>query len=110
MPNLTIQLDDETHRLAKIYAAEHGISLSQMFRDHIHRLSGVQGDLGVLARYSRLEISAKEAMDALGFTCLEDLMSACIRAGLDLPRVDAKTARQLARPAATLVKKTRSHA
>ena len=105
MPNLTIHLDDETHRLAKIYAATHRTSLSQVFRDHVRALAaaGGAGEAGPLERYSRSEISAKEAMDALGLSCLEDLYSMVKTRNLPLPRMSDEAARALAEPLLALL-------
>lgn len=105
MPNLTIHLDDETHRLAKIYAATHRTSLSQVFREHIRALAATAGagEAGPLERYSSLEISAREAMDALGLSCLEDLYSMVKARNLPLPRVSDEAARALAEPLLALL-------
>lgn len=35
MKNVTIVLDDETHRAARIYAAGHGTSLSALVKEHL---------------------------------------------------------------------------
>jgi plasmid stability protein len=100
MPNLTVHLDDETHRLAKIVAATHRTSLSQVFRDHIRALAaaGGAGEAGPLERYARSEISAKEAMDALGLGCVEDLYSKVRARNLPLPRMSDEAARSLVAP------------
>ena len=96
MPNITIHLDDDTHRLAKVYAATSGSSLSEMFRQHVRRLSSKAGaevsEADVLGRYAAFEISAKEAMEALGLSSLEALMLKTIQAGMHLPHEDPKTA------------------
>jgi hypothetical protein len=112
MPNVTIHLDEETHRLAKIHAAQTGSSLSKSFRDHIrsvmkHGLPA--GELAILERYSRSELPAKDAMASLGLQCIEDLMSATIAAGLGLPHVERKAALQMARPLLSRTR-ARSHA
>ena len=39
MKNVTIALDDETHRLARIRAAELGTSLSALVKDYLGRLA-----------------------------------------------------------------------
>ena len=96
MPNVTIHLDEETHRLAKIHAATTGTSLSQLFRDHVRKLARQSEDEGgahpALRQYASFNISASDAMDALGLTCLEDLMTQALRAGLHLPHMDARSA------------------
>ncbi len=100
MPNVTIHLDEETHRLAKVYAATSGSSLSEMFRQHVRRLAGRAvaevSEAIILARYAAFEIPAKDAMDALGIDCLEALMIKTINAGLHLPHDDQKTALAMA--------------
>jgi hypothetical protein len=63
--------------------------------EEIHR--STEG--AVLERYTRLEISASQAMAALEFQCLEELMAAEIKAGFQLPRVDTKSALKMARAA-----------
>ena len=85
MPNITIHLDDETHRRAKIYAATHRTSISDLFREHIRSLTG-SGNVDAIASYSRGELTAHDAMDALGITCIEDLYSRTLSAGHELPR------------------------
>ena len=96
MPNVTIHLDEETHRLAKIHAATTGTSLSQLFRDHVRKLARQSEDERdahpALRQYASFKISASDAMDALGLTCLEDLMTQTLRAGLHLPHMDARSA------------------
>lgn len=106
MPNITIHLDEETHRLAKIYAAQSGLSLSKCFRDHVRGLSGggVARDAvesmerAALQRYARGELTANETMAALNFTCLEALFSATVQAGLHLPHLSKAAASRLAKP------------
>ena len=108
MPNITIHLDEETHRLAKIYAAQSGVSLSKSFRDHVLSLSGDDASRGgaaiavmeraVIKRYASGELTANEAMTALGFTCLEELFNGVLQAGLHLPHLSKTAALQLAKP------------
>jgi hypothetical protein len=121
MPNITIHLDDETHRLAKIYAAQSGLSLSKSFRDHIRAISGhgetrdakrrnVEAiELAVIKRYARMELTASEAMAALNFACIEELFSATVQAGLQLPRLSKTAALQLTKPL-TARRKAAAHA
>lgn len=101
MPNVTIHLDEETHRLAKVYAASSGSSLSEMFRQHVRRLSGRSpaevSETNVLKRYAAFEIPAKDAMEVLGLDCLEALMLKTVQAGLHLPHEDQKTASAMVR-------------
>src|SRR5947209_18764198 len=85
MPNITIHLDDETHRRAKVYAATNGTSVSDLFREHVRSLTGTE-IIDAVAAYSRGELTAHDAMDALGITCLEDLYSKTHAEGHELPR------------------------
>lgn len=62
------------------------------FRGHIRaRLSTRR--LGTLRRYSSFQISAKQAMQELGMTCLESLMRAAVRVGMQLPKPSAVAVR-----------------
>lgn len=100
MANLTIHLDDEMHRVAKIYAAEKGTSLSQIFREHIQRLSSgsiEQTESSVLKKYSESQISANDAMNALKINCLEDLFRLTLASELTLPHVSRSAAKEMAR-------------
>ena len=42
MKNITVSVDDETYRLARIRAAEHGTSVSAMVREYLGRLAKPQ--------------------------------------------------------------------
>jgi len=86
MPNITIHLDDETHRRAKVYAATHRTSVSDLFREHIRSLTENSGVTDAIASYSKGELTAHDAMDVLSLTCLEDLYSQTVWAGFELPR------------------------
>jgi hypothetical protein len=106
MPNITIHLDDETHRLAKLFAAQSGVSLSRSFRDHVLTLSGEGAPRGgaaamakaAIKRYVTGKLTANEAMAALGFTCVEELFNGTVQAGLHLPHLSKAAALQLAKP------------
>ena len=39
MRNITVSVDDETHRLARVHAAEHDTSVSALVRDYLRRLA-----------------------------------------------------------------------
>ena len=39
MPNVTLALDDETYRTARIFAAQHNQSVSALVRDYLRTLS-----------------------------------------------------------------------
>ena len=47
MKNVTIALDDETYRLARIRAAGEGTSLSAMVKDYLNRLTDLPISQGV---------------------------------------------------------------
>lgn len=53
--------------------------------------------LAILERYSKREISAQEAMNALDVRCLENLYGMTLEAGLGLPRIDREAAEKLAK-------------
>ena len=55
-----------------------------------------EAHLETLWRYSKREIGAQEAMDALDVRCLEDLYGMTLEAGFGLPRIDRETAERLA--------------
>lgn len=110
MPNITIHLDDETHRLVKVYAATHRTSISDLFREHIRSLTDGSGPIDAVASYARGELSAHDAMDALGLTCLEDLYSRTLSSGLDLPRPSRAEAQRQAAALAKLIVPARRHA
>jgi hypothetical protein len=52
----------------------------------------------VIKRYASGELTANEAMTALGFTCLEELFNGVLQAGLHLPHLSKTAALQLAKP------------
>lgn len=105
MPKLTLHLDDESYRLAKIHAATHRTSLSHVFRERIRALTAEDGagKARLLERCSRSEISATEAMDALGLTCVEDLFSVIRTRNLPMPRMSGEAAGTLAEPVLSLL-------
>lgn len=99
MPNITIHLDEETHRKAKIYSARVGSSLSKIFREHIMKISeenAVSPQREILEKYSSLKISSADAMALLSLHCLEDLWAITSIEGLPLPHLDRKSAASMA--------------
>ena len=99
MPNITIHMDDETHRKAKIYSAKTGESLSKLFREYIMKVSSeniVSPNREILEKYSSLKISAKDAMSLLNMQCLEELLTLTSTEGLPLPHLDRKSATSMA--------------
>lgn len=99
MANLTVTIDPELLRAAKVYAARSGTSISRIVREHLAALTGLQsrpqGD-DALARYARDEIGCHEAMRALDvdYGTLLDRMA---RRGLSVPRVPDEQAEAMAR-------------
>ena len=66
MKKITVSLDDETHRLAKIKAAEKGISVSAMVRDYLISLTGAEPDNGISASGTeKPEQTLDEIIDAI---------------------------------------------
>ena len=110
MPNITIHLDDETHRVAKLYAAEHGTSISEVFRQHIRSIATPAAIAGAVQRYSRGQMPVKDTMSAMGLQTREELYEAVANAGLDLPRADSGTIDRQASFAAKILQGTRQHA
>jgi len=95
MPNITIHLDEESHRLAKIHAARTDTSLSQLFRDHIRKIAGSAEENqrnSALEKYCSGEMSKTDALQILGLHCVEDLYAMTISAGYALPRQKRKDA------------------
>lgn len=70
MADLTVLVDDELLRSAKLHAARRGTTLDGLVRDHLGEVTGFRsepvygGDL--LERFSRGEVGRQEAQDALG--------------------------------------------
>ena len=47
MKNVTIALDDETHKAARVYAAQHGTSLSALVKGYLDQLGNAPTTQGV---------------------------------------------------------------
>ncbi|MGH6914609.1 MAG: DUF6364 family protein [Geminicoccales bacterium] len=99
MPNLTVTIDAELLRAAKVHAARTGTSISRIVRQHLAEVTGLQPrpeDDDVLARYARDQIGRHEAMRALGvdYGTLLELMA---ERGLAVPRVPDQEAEAMAR-------------
>lgn len=47
MKNVTIAIDDETHKAARIYAAQHGTSLSALVKGYLDQLGAAPASQGV---------------------------------------------------------------
>ena len=90
MPNLTINLDADLLKTAKVYSAQHGVSISHLVREHLAALTGYGSEPSAeppadpLLDFSRGRVGRKEAMRLLGvpyFTLLDRLAER----GLPLP-------------------------
>lgn len=44
MKNITVAVDDDTYRMARVFAAEHDTSVSALVRDYLARLAKVSSD------------------------------------------------------------------
>lgn len=75
MKNITVTIDDETYRKARIKAAEKSTSVSALVRDF---LAGLDDDEGEAARFARLLRQQNELVDRIrtthaGFSAAENL-------------------------------------
>jgi hypothetical protein len=66
MKNITISVDDETYRLARIKAAEQSTSISAMFKSFLHRLTSQAGVESEFARLQREEQELRAEMRVRG--------------------------------------------
>lgn len=71
MKNVTLAVDEEILRAAKIYAAAHDTSVSQLVRDYLAELTGLAAPKGdeattILQRYSQGHLGRRGALEALG--------------------------------------------
>lgn len=98
MPNLTIQMDAELLKTAKVYSAQHGVSISQLVRDHLAALTGYEQETSAdpLLDFSRGRVGRKEAMRRLGLTYFE-LLDRLAERALPLPALPEKEIEQMAR-------------
>jgi hypothetical protein len=98
MPNLTVSIDAELLRAAKVHAARTGTSISRIVREHLAEVTGLrpraEGD--ILARYACDEIGRHETMRALGvdYGTLLEMMA---QRELSVPRVPDQEAEAMAR-------------
>ncbi len=67
MKKITVLLDDETHRLAKIKAAERGTSISALVRDHLNGLvrEESRADDSIAWRSEKPEKTLDEVIEAI---------------------------------------------
>jgi plasmid stability protein len=57
MSNITLSLDDATHRTARIVAAERGISVSALVRDLLQNLRPSQQDERIKALFATFDLA-----------------------------------------------------
>jgi predicted CopG family antitoxin len=69
MKNITITVDDETYRKARIYAAEKDTSVSALFKDF---LRGLKKDK---AEFDRLKALQEEVRSRLGYFSVSDTLT-----------------------------------
>jgi Family of unknown function (DUF6364) len=62
MKNITLTIDDETYRKARVYAAEHGTSLSALVKDYLNGLADAPTVTGV----RDMQVSFKHAPAEFG--------------------------------------------
>lgn len=102
MPNLTVNLDADLLKTAKVYSAQHGVSISQLVREHLAALTGYRAGPSAeppadpLLDFSRGRVGRKEAMRQLGITYFE-LLDRLAARGLPLPALPDKETGQMAR-------------
>jgi plasmid stability protein len=68
MKNITVSIDDETYRRARIKAAENDTSVSAMVRDYLAQLANTETEFERLKRKEaglRLKVSGFSASDRL---------------------------------------------
>ena len=97
MPNLTINLDADLLKTAKVYSAEHGVSISKLVRDYLSELTGFSvGPTGdPLWDFSKGFIGRKDAMRMMGVSYFE-LLDLLAEKGLKLPSLPDKEISQMA--------------
>ena len=66
MKNITVSVDEETHRLARIRAAELDTSVSALVRDFLHELVQDRNSESRFDRLRRLQDETLEAIRARG--------------------------------------------
>ncbi len=62
MKNITISVDDELYRLARIKAAEQSTSISALFKDYLVRLTGSDASETEFQRLEREERELREEL------------------------------------------------
>ena len=59
MKNITISIDEETHRLARIRAAEMNTSVSELVREYLRSLAGERAAVGETERERRRRLMSE---------------------------------------------------
>ena len=72
MKNITVSVDDETYRRARIRAAERDTSVSALVRDFLAGLAGDETERERFERLRRLEIEARKRVPP-GFSATDRL-------------------------------------
>ena len=65
MKNITVSVDDDTYRRARITAAEQGTSVSAMVREFLNGLANAESARERFDRLRRLEIEARKRVPAV---------------------------------------------
>lgn len=71
MRNITVSVDEETHRLARIRAAERDTSVSALVREYLRDLAGERG--ATVGRTSRLVETPRERSRRIREELLDDI-------------------------------------
>ncbi len=74
MRNITVSVDDETHRLARVRAAEQDTSVSALVRDFLRRLAS--GDAAIASSGSEDDAQATSQRRARLLAVIEDIEAA----------------------------------
>lgn len=72
--NITVSVDDETHRLARVRAAEQDTSVSALVRDFLRRLA--DGDAAIISSGSEDNADAASQRRARLLAVIEDITAA----------------------------------
>ena len=91
MRNTTFNLPEPLIARAKGYAADHGISVTAMIRDHLTAVTGGGPEIAPdpLEAYSRGLVTREDAITSLGLRDYSDLLVALGDAGRTPPRSPA---------------------
>jgi hypothetical protein len=90
--NTTFRLDDDLLRAARIYAAEHGTSVTALIKAHLEKVTGHHApadNSDSVGLYSQGEISSAEAMRRLRLINYAQLLDAVADRGLTQPRLSS---------------------